>query len=122
MEASDQVKINKWDFKGEFPTAGCCYLRSNAVAVMVLTKEKLPDLESMQKTMVKLSGIELKNWRAAGQGQQDKKGWTWRREYSAEAGDQAVYALLGQSGRRAYLVMLRADKRLNVSSVRGSPR
>ncbi len=120
VEAPAELKINKWDFKDAFPTAGCCYLQPNAVAVMVLTKEKLPDLESMQKTMVKLSGIELKNWQAAGQS--GKKGWTWVRECSAEAGDQFVYSLLGQSGRHAYLIMLRADKRLRVSSVRGTPR
>jgi len=126
LEVSSQLNVNKWNFTDEFPTHGCCYIKNNAVAVLVLTKDKLPDLPSMQAAMVKLSGVMLNYWQLAGEGKRDAQGWDWRKEYAVTICGKSVYTVLGHSGRNAYLVMLCADQmgapRLRVSSVRGNPR
>ena len=103
------LMVNKWNFMDNFPTAGCCYIRSNAVAVMVVTG-KLPDLASMQNTMVKLSGVALNKWQLADQAQNDMRGWVWRKEYQTMVGDKLVYTVLGHGTKHAYLLMLYADK------------
>ena len=110
MKAPASLKINKNDFKNDFPTAGCCYVRPQAIAVMVVSGQ-LPDQMTMLNTMVKLTGVKLNGWMPAGQAQNDMRGWVWRREYSTVIGDKTVaYTVLGHGAKYAYLIMLCTDK------------
>jgi hypothetical protein len=109
MRAPAALKVKKNNFKNDFPTAGCCYISPQAIAVMVAA-DKMPDLASMQNSMVKLSGVSLKNWTLSDQATNDKRGWAWRKEYLAFAGDKAVYTFLAHGQKYAYLLMLCADK------------
>lgn len=109
MKAPASLTVNKNNFKTDFPTAGCCYIRPKAIAVMIVT-EKLPDQTSMQNSMVKLSGLPLNNWQLADQASKDARGWVWRKDYQIIIGDKAVYTVLGHGVKDAYLIMLCADK------------
>ena len=109
MEAPAALDVKKWDFKDDFPTAGCCYLGAKQISAMVLVN-KFPDLSSIQEKMVKLTGVSLGSWTLTDQASKDARGWVWRQEYQTIVGDKAVSAVLGHGINAAYLIILCADK------------
>ena len=128
LEAPAIISVKKWNFKDDFPTAGCCYLGGKQLSVMVLDN-KFPDAAAMRNSLVKLSGVSLADWKLTEQASKDAKGWVWRQEYQAVAGDKAVHAMLGHGEKAAYLLVLCADKNapagpknVRVSSSRYKPR
>ena len=109
LQAPAGLTVKKWNFKEDFPTAGCCYLGAKQLSVMVVTGQ-LPDQMTMLNTMVKLTGVKLNGWMLADQAQNDMRGWVWRREYSVVLGGKTVaYTVLGHGAQDAYLIVLCTD-------------
>jgi hypothetical protein len=128
LEAPAAINVKKWDFRDELPTAGCCYLGAKQLSIMVLIN-KFPDQNSLQNSLVKLSGVPLNSWTLTAQASKDARGWTWRKEYQTVVNGQAVRAVLGHGEKAAYLLVLCADKNdpawpliVRVSSSRSKPR
>jgi len=109
MQAPAQLAVKKYEFKNEFPTAGCCYLRPQEITVMVMPG-KFPDQSSLQKTLVKLSGVALDRWTLGTRPPNKRSGWVWREERQVAVGDKLVYAVFGASARNTYFLALYAAK------------